>query len=667
MLGADTETCEGYVRTLCLSDGSHIECSDAEQLLTFLWEHADSNDRTYVWYNLGYDLSSILKPYLVAQGLDLKEAYQERLRMARRLELLQAIDTWGPQEAKEADDLSRQLSNGNVLEHLTIGRWSVRVMGDKAWSLKDRRSREKAVWSFDTSKFFGSGFSGVSLEAAARKYLGEGKSAGEEGISRRRLGEEPGYFESRAEAVIRYCIRDAQLTLRLMEKTRDGFERIGMTFPKRPFSKGSVAKQYVRDHHVLDGTRRGLEALERSPLYPYWREAFSGGVFLLRRAGYVEAPEIWDLNSAYPAEMVSLPSLEGAQLVPWGDPRFEECYFKFFRILCPPTPRTPIRDPAGGRKLYGWQAEERVFHLTGPDVEAMDRCGDPYVVLDAVGIYCPSPERPFAFLADLYESKSAVKAQYGEDSIEYDNLKKAINSFYGICAQSRPFETRDTNFIYASYITARCRQKLWTKAKELEEEGGEIVSYATDGLVVSWPEGAPLHASSKVLGEWSVSEAEAGVWFETGIYAILKEDRWRLHNRGLPGLDPVELQGCEGPWLEHSHDSPVRYRTAVIQGNADRVNLFIPQVRRLYPPQSYEEAGHSFPRAMLKADLADYWLNSWPIWLLGEPHEGEDGMVVDGKLWRAREREEQREYLLGRSRRDPNRPLNLRSLILLGA
>ncbi len=665
-LGADTETCQGFVKTLCLSDGSHIETQDTEALLEFLWNGADLS-RTFVWWNLGYDISSILKPWLVAQGSELTRAYQERLRKARRLEVLQVEDSPSPEEAREMNELVKELASDGVLENFVIGPWSVRVMGDKAWSLKRKGKRTRAVWNFDASKFFTSGFGGISLEKASRQYLGEGKSNAEEGVSRRRIGEEPGYFEALRDPIIRYCIRDAELTLRLFERTRAGYEALGMTFPDRPFSKGSVAKQYLRDHAVLTGTRKGLEGLERSSLYQYWRQAFSGGVFLLRRAGLVENPELWDINSAYPAAMLDLPSLEGASLVKWGDPGFERCLLKFYRVLAPSTPRTPIKPPGGGRKLYGWSAEEQVFTLTGPDLAAMDAYGDPYLILDGVGVQTmPNAAHPFEFLKELFGRKSRIKEEFGAESVEYLNLKLAINSFYGVMAQSRPRETKDTNFIYASYITARCRQQLWEKAKELEDQGGQIVSYATDGLVVSWGGTSLEHSSSTALGEWSVSTAEAGVFYETGIYAMLKEGRWSLHNRGMPGLDVMELQSAEGGYIDHSHASPVRFKQAVIQRDPGRVNLFVPRVRRLNPLQSFEEGALRFPREMMKASLADYWLESWPLWLDGEPHDGEDGIVIDGKLWRKREREEAREYGLGRSRRNPLHPMTLESMRWLG-
>ena len=64
VIGFDTETYKGYVKVLTDSKGKYLESSDTMKLLDFLYNEGKNSDYN-VFYNIEYDLGSIIKPYVI--------------------------------------------------------------------------------------------------------------------------------------------------------------------------------------------------------------------------------------------------------------------------------------------------------------------------------------------------------------------------------------------------------------------------------------------------------------------------------------------------------------------------------------------------------------------------------------------------------------------------
>lgn len=617
VLGFDTETPFGYVGCLAVSSGSAIETRDTDTLLTWLYERGATADYNVFW-NLGFDSAAILKQFVVDNVESLREGHYRKIAATKELAGLKAremVDAPTFRMTTEIKKLVVELDGMETVERFDTARFHIQLVGAKALGVKPLKSRKKTVWFFDAAVFYQTAFGGMSLEKAAQSYLGEGKSNEAEGLDRAKIGSEDGYYTANRDAIVRYCIRDAELTARLMEKTLSAFEHLGFSFPEKPFSKGSVSKQILKDNHVLDATQAAYERLDLNAYRSYWRKSYQGGVFLLCAGGTVENVTEADINSAYPWALLQFPSLEGAEVIDLDDPRFPECYFRFYKIEAKPTPRLPLKEKRSLRKIYGYADEIYTWWVAAPDLASLTVWGDAYRVVDGCGILCPNQTRPFAFLSDVFSQKTEAKNRWGADSIEYLNVKIVANGFYGILAQRRPREGRFTNLIYASYTTALCRQKLWAKAKEITEGGGTILQYATDGLLFR---GGDNFQNSDALGEWSIHSVDRVTLFESGVYVKRKGDRTEVKKRGFPDLTEELLRTCPTHYWDSVRSAPIKLKQSIIQRRAADIGVFLPVDRTLCPVKSYFDAGQSYPSFVNKLPLSEYFHSSWLLKLKGE-------------------------------------------------
>lgn len=632
VVGFDTETFEGCVKLLASSTGRYIETSDTEDLFDFLYSTLENSDADFgVFWNLGFDFGAIAKPYVVAHAEELRQRHYRAIVARRKLAHLAAIhDTDGLTlaQSREMKALLLELDGMETIEQFDTARYHVRYVGGKGVGLKPRgkgSSRKKTRWCFDAAVFYQEGRGSMSLEAAASRYLGQHKNAAELGISREAIGTVAGYYESKRTEIIEYCVQDSKLAAALMDRTIAAFETLGVPFPDRPFSKGSVSKAILEANGCMDATQERYNRLDKSAWRGLWNKAFQGGVFLIRIAGHAEGCYQLDINSAYPAALRQFPSLEDAEIVGPNDPRFAQCFFRFYRIRAPATPRLPLKERRSLRKIYGWDPTPRVFVVTQPDLDALDAYGDRYTVEEAVGIWTPPDATcPFAWLNETFRQKDEAKKTYGGDSVEYLNIKIVANGVYGCVAQRRPRPSRFTNLIYASYTTALCRKELWLRALRVEREGDKILQYATDGLLVEdrtegRHRGTARSEGTRDLGGWSFEDSPPVTIFETGVYVVHTAPKPKLKRRGFPDLDYDTLKATgESIWTSR-RKSPIKLKQGIIHRRAPEIGIFLPVERSLNPAKAVRDAGMSAPDDFWGAPLSAFFERCWPLKLKGEP------------------------------------------------
>jgi hypothetical protein len=644
ILGADTETFNGGVKLLRISGGVLVEpewtnagqpdqkpTNYTDACLSALYEAA-REARWVVFWNLGFDMSAIIKPWVVEHAEEFRATHYANIKRRQRLAMLglkeQTDGTLSAAELRERQELTVLLDGEDHIERFDTEKFHVVLIGSKAMSLtplhgtKGQRTshgkKKEREWFYDASPWYSSAWGGMSLNKAGLKFLGRGKTDEDLSIDRARIGSEAGYYEAHREDIRQYCLDDCDLTAALMAHTVRGFENLGYPFPDKPFSRASVSREYLKVTGVMDATAAQYQHFKGNSYHDLWEKSFRGGVFLLMGAGRHERPFSIDLNSAYPAAMVKFPSLEGAVVVDYEDPRFESCFFKFYRIRLAPTPRTPMRDRGETRKIYGWwpPKEERSLCVTGVDLEVLAEFGEPYLIEQACGILTPSTERPLAYLGETYQRKSEVKARFGSQTVEYANVKILLNGTYGILAQRKPVESQWTNLIYASYVTAWCRRALWRAVRETEERGDWVVSLATDGLLISGEGSREFWSrqSSDVLGAWAYEPHDEAVCLENGVGFLDASTK----KRGLPGLTREALLRCDSTeWMETTH-RPLKLRSSLIQKRTESIGVFEEHVRNLCPVKSYRVAGQAFPKDLASAPLRSYFDHTWRLRLRGQ-------------------------------------------------
>jgi len=635
IVGWDTETYQGRVKCLAMSTGRVVESSDTDTLLSAIVEAGREADILVTW-NLGFDAGAVLKTYVESHAEVLRESHYRRIRLLFRYGGIQEYARLEGRrltaaEIKELREIMDELGSLSPWDFFSTPRHDVRIIGSKGFGVRPRygpRHKRRYVWTYDAGAAYKTGHSHMSLDAAAKKYLGLQKSDKELGIDRESVGTIPGYYESHREDIIKYCIQDAFLTARLMEHTILGFERLGIPFPERPFSSGSIAKCFLvnrPDHNIITKETRRLEAV-----IPEAGEAYSGGVFLLFKAGRQVRPYMLDINSAYPAALAILPSLVGAKVVEYGDPAFEDCFYRFYRIRTTPCLQLPLRDKASKRKVYRVSGEERDYTVTGPDLDLLRELGHPFVIRGGVAIQvADKTKKAYPWVRDLYLEKARLKRELGEDSPEYMAIKLVLNSVYGVLAQTRPRPSSITCLIEAGYVTALCRQQLWRKAKQIEDAGDEVIMLATDGIAAvgdKFRETARAE-NSAALGEWEFEEADEGVYFESGVYALRFGKEWVMKVRGLPGVTVEDLMKCPEPTYTVIFKSPVHLKSAIIQRRPEDLGIFEDQKRELDPARAAFESGWGVPVSMVTAPLSDYFKRTWKLWPPGSTPDEPLGIV----------------------------------------
>jgi DNA polymerase elongation subunit (family B) len=148
---------------------------------------------------------------------------------------------------------------------------------------------------YDIAQFY----KGASLEKASQQYLGIGKL---KDVDSKRLGEEVGYYERHKPETLKYCQRDAELTLKLAQKIEETFITRGVSF-RNPISMAKISEVYVTDHYQYPKVLP-----EHKQMHIMAQLTFHGGLFWTLKRGFFKEPlYCFDINSAYPSVMQSLP------------------------------------------------------------------------------------------------------------------------------------------------------------------------------------------------------------------------------------------------------------------------------------------------------------------------------------------------------------------------
>jgi hypothetical protein len=186
---------------------------------------------------------------------------------------------------------------------------------------------------------------------------------------------------------------------------------------------------------------------------------FGGRCELLKQGQTVDTLYLYDVASAYPAQIAQLPSMEGGKWVYRKNPTWEELeqsnMLSMFRVetynfkydlpfyLFPfRTKYGAIMFPANVKGVYmrdeviggfKWFDEferqgrlcDRLIHPEGPKIR----------VTEAMFFVPATDEKPFAFVQELFNLRASIMAQ-DKDDVRAVILKLAINSIYGKLAQS---------------------------------------------------------------------------------------------------------------------------------------------------------------------------------------------------------------------------------------
>ena len=503
-VGFDTETFRGQVKLLAASNCHSIETPTTEAAIDFIYRQLPSIHDAGTFYNLRFDVSAILRD-------------------------VAATDPTG-------------VRSGDFI----VGKYHVHHVAGKALVIGSKGGGKLSVVRvYDSAQFYPGG-----LDKAARTVLGIGKNAGDLGIDRIRIGNEAGYYEAHRDDILLYCIQDAKLAARLMERFQaDVAETVGV-YPTAWYSGASIAKSVLAETWENPFYDWPVELIDDSVA------AFSGGIFDTRILGRVSNACEYDINSAYPYAISQLPEIYHPRPVNRRDPNVGFGFYlvrvKYDGLLPYRMPdRKTIIYPVSSKPLQAWLYDVELADY--PDAEILR------------GWEFDANFLPFGeTVRRLYRLRQELKA---DGDPREGAVKVAANSLFGAFAETKHGWTRFTNLVYAGRTAAATRHQI---RSILKSAGLPPVSIATDSVTFI---GSTMLEESPALGglKKTLSGAEI-VTYANGIRII---DGRVAKVRGLPRklteggkerwLDARDFLTAKGDTLALTGTGPLPLLSGIVQ------------------------------------------------------------------------------------------------------
>jgi len=352
---------------------------------------------------------------------------------------------------------------------------------------------------------------------------------------------------------VKYNMLENEVLSRLMKQLAGSFADIGIQLRTNQwYGPGAAAQATLNMWQVPEGKEirehlsKEFDTVARYSYYGGWFETMIIGP-------YPDKVYEYDINSAYPAIIQSLPCLIHAREDHGrGDPPnyekdsdiiFVDVETKTFPLGIGYLPAFGglshrILDGSISRPL-----ETRGWHSL-KEVQAAGRayCHDD-VIFHAwrrvrVGCDCSSP---FAKIKEMYQERLTV----GKNTPRGIAMKLVYNSIYGKLAQSIGVPKYAMS-VYATLITSGCRIMILDAVSKLPRKSHDVLMIATDGLYTTAPaEG--LEVDGETLGAWEAKELNGFTVVMPGVHWTDKtrEDVLKARaeaGQGKPDFSSIKLK-----------------------------------------------------------------------------------------------------------------------------
>lgn len=343
--------------------------------------------------------------------------------------------------------------------------------------------------------------------------------------------------------VKRYWATELQYLVRLCVTLRDYLHTADIRISKW-HGPGAVASAALRQR----GFKRVStpEDVNRAAQFGY-----AGGRFEAFKIGLYDGP-VWqyDIRSAYPAAIATLPSLDREwRYLPMGSSEPIQ-RFALYRMSMekqinneyPHVAPFPWRRPNG---MVYYPPRHGGTYVWG--VELAAALQTPWADLIDIGeawVYDDDGSRPFSWIADMYRERAQWKADGNPAQLA---LKLAMNSIYGKLAQQvgssydpqRGWKLPTFHQLeYAGYITASTRAHLFAA---MSQTTGSVIACETDAVFSTSPLNLDI---GKGLGQWEQSNYSGIAYLQSGLYFARGNDgEWKPRTRGFSRnkIDPSEM------------------------------------------------------------------------------------------------------------------------------
>jgi hypothetical protein len=340
------------------------------------------------------------------------------------------------------------------------------------------------------------------------------------------------------EDLIKYNDEELVLLVEIMTKLRTALIDVDVKLVEW-YGPGAIAKYWFKKYEV-----RPPPVPKDVALYKALSSSYYGGRFEQIKLGKFKDVYEYDIRSAYPSVMVSMPIFKSWRRVKTHtSDRYAIWFANFdcrsylsngYRGALP----LPVRNrdghicfPAVGRGWY-WSHELELFREQFPKAKLTVHEG--YIA--TVG-----KETPFAWIGELYDYRLKLKAA---GNLSHYAIKVGLNSLYGKTAQTVGSNVYHS-LAWAGYITSKTRTKIARAGYAASPNS--VIGFATDALFTT--EKLDLPQSSN-LGDWEEQYFDSGIFFQSGVYRLQTGDTIMDRYRGAPlrqGIDDLVKQLRKSP------------------------------------------------------------------------------------------------------------------------
>ena len=551
----DTEAYSNRLKVICDAYGNYYEHNNnPDALLEWLFSHAC--DLNFL-YNLDYDASIIFTAIM-------------------------------PDTDKEDNGIFHYKS------------YDIYYISNKSLIIKkhESKTRVRIVRIYDIAQFYKNEKGYQPLDKVAKEVLGIGKNNEELEIDRKKIGEIEGYFEAHRDKIIEYCINDAYITLEIAKrKILSLLPVLNNQIPKVYNSSASISKAYLSIYHSdlrysyysllsnLDNWKDAVKIIENS---------YFGGIFYLHSLGKVSNLYEYDINSAYPYAITQLYSLKDAE-IRYTD-KYEDAEYSFFHVKIRNMSNLPIHYRTGKSDITYIKSNDYVEnYFTGIELQYFQKFHSQDIQFKVLkGVVIKTKKKlEFPDYKELYRKRNEIKQEMKEKkeiekisgvklgSLEDDmaqwSYKTILNASYGCFAERKNGYTAFTNLIYASYITAITRLKIY---QIIDKIGWNHIKAVMTDAVLTDIEISDKEFNSNELGSFKLEGHFDVVWlYMNGIYISKIGNKITLHNRGFPSLtNSEELFNAKGTKLKIIRKMKViKIKEGIIQHKKEDIGKFTTQ------------------------------------------------------------------------------------------
>jgi hypothetical protein len=347
----------------------------------------------------------------------------------------------------------------------------------------------------------------------------------------------------------KYMRLELKLGPLLMEKIREIVLAAGFR-PRAWYGPSALAAELLSRHKI----KRYMATCPPS-VNEAAQHAYCAGRFEMFRGGIMGPTYTWDMNSAYMGAALELPDLAHGT---WRKGRgYEPGKFALYRIKYRASSKDDFHQPYPLFRRLGngnvtWH--RRVVNwYWAPEAELVKDDPDAVFLESLVFDEDDSSVRPFEFVRDIYAKRMVLEGLPKSNPSRKAGkaFKWALASIYGHLARRigwdrfRKRAPKYHQLEWAGFITSWCKAAMYKLAKRC---GKHLISIDTDSVTASCPLDVDLGTS---LGQWKLTEADYGVFFQSGVYFLFKDGEWvegkmrgMEQRKGKPLVSPEMLMGA---------------------------------------------------------------------------------------------------------------------------